>query len=48
MRMPLPTFILAALPDLVIYLGPGVGLAIIGLVTFYIRRSRRSNDTKPL
>jgi hypothetical protein len=38
----------AALPDLVIYLGPGVGLALVGFLTFWIRRSRREKDTKPL
>jgi hypothetical protein len=29
------------LPDLVVYLAPGVGLAIVGLVTFIVRSRRK-------
>jgi MYXO-CTERM domain-containing protein len=28
----------------VIYLGPGVGLAIVGFLTFWLRRRRGSDD----
>jgi hypothetical protein len=40
--------IFAALPDLVIYLGPGVGLAIVAFLTVWIRRRNRKNDATPL
>jgi hypothetical protein len=42
MMHPPVALIFAAVPDLVIYLGPGVGLAIIGFLTFWIRRQRSS------
>lgn len=42
--MPPVELIFAAVPDLVIYLGPGVGLAIIAAVTVWIRRRNRKDD----
>ena len=34
-------------PDLVIYLGPGVGLAILGIIGYVVRQRRKKNAVRP-
>lgn len=36
---------IGSVPDLVIYLGPGVGLAILGILGYVVKQRRKSDSS---